>query len=123
MVYWGSAQWALTYNCSKYIVDFYKNHPHFNKWFKSSFPSDELYFPTVVMNSPYRSNTTYHGPEPEKKGLCNWRNLHYFEYPKYIRVFTKEDFQFLKKLKELYIRKVNTECSSGLLDLIDSLCK
>ena len=117
--FWGSAQWAITGQCAEYIVHFYDTHPKFNHWFQHAFPTDEMYFASVVMNSPFAKKTTAHGPEPAKKGLVNWRNLHYFEYPGSIRVYTREDYDFIKSLKELYIRKVNTAQSTPLLDKLD----
>lgn len=120
-VYWGSAQWALTGKCAKYILSFYNEHPQFNKWFYHAFPADELYVPTVVMNSKFRKNTMHGGPEKPEKGLTNWRNLHYFEYlPGKIKVYTESDYPLLKDRSELYIRKVNSHESSGLLDLLDA---
>lgn len=121
--YWGSAQWAITGACARYIVDFYQSHPEFNRWFQNAFPTDEMYFATVVMNSPFREKTTAGGPEPARPGLVNWRNLHYFEYPGSIRVYTKEDLDLILGLKELYIRKVNTASSTPLLDELDRLDK
>lgn len=119
-VYWGSAQWAITNKCAEYILDFYKNHTIFNKWFLRAFPSDELYVPTVVMNSKFTNSTTTGGPEPSKPGLTNWRNLHYFEYlPSFIKVFTERDFIDLSSKKELYLRKVNSYKSGRLLDMLD----
>lgn len=119
-VYWGGAQWALTGDCAKYVVEFYDTHKLFNHWFLHAFPADELYFTTVVMNSPFRNATSHHGPEPAEKGLVNWRNLHYFEYPPgKIKVLSEEDYGMLKKRPELYVRKVTTEDSSSLLDLLD----
>ena len=119
-VFWGSAQWALTGNCAKYILDFYENHLQFNKWFYHAFPADELYIQTVVMNSPYRDKTLYRGPESPKRGLSNWRNLHYFEYlPGKIRIFTDKDFEYLHTRSELYIRKVNSNDSSRLIEMFD----
>ncbi|WP_251130820.1 beta-1,6-N-acetylglucosaminyltransferase [Exiguobacterium sp. s157] len=118
-VYWGSAQWALTGNCINYIFDVYSNQEKFNNYFKSMFPVDELYFQTIVFNSEYFSKTSMEGPEEEKKGLVNWRNLHYFEYPDDIKVFTLNDYNFLKDRTELFCRKVNTKYSLDLLNLID----
>lgn len=117
--FWGSAQWAITGKCAEYIVHFYDTHPKFNQWFRHAFPTDEMYFATVVMNSPFRGSTTAHGPEQEKKGLVNWRNLHYFEYPGSIRVYEAKDYDFICSLPELYIRKVNTAQSTELLDKLD----
>ena len=119
-VYWGSAQWAITSECATHVLDFYKKHNQFNRWFLHAFPADELYVPTVVMNSKFRELTTAHGPEKAIKGLTNWRNLHYFEYlPGSIKIFKSEDYLFLKSRKELYIRKVNSADSKDLLDLLD----
>jgi len=118
-VYWGCAQWALTGNCASLILGFHDNHPNFNDWFYHSFPSDELYFHTIVFNSRYAANTIYGGAEPEKAGLVNWRNLHYFEYADQIKIFTKDDYPFLINRPEFYIRKVTTELSKDLLDMID----
>ena len=119
--YWGSAQWAITGKCAEYIVNFYDTHPEFDRWFYHAFPTDEMYFATVVMNSPFREKTTTHGPEPAQKGLVNWRNLHYFEYPGSIRVYGGQDYDFVHSLPELYIRKVNTEKSTELLNRLDAL--
>ena len=119
-IYWGSAQWALTGECTRFVINFHDTHPNFNKWFYYSFAPDELYFTTIIMNSEYRKRTSHHGAEPEKRGLVNWRNLHYFEYPGHIRIWNKSDFDFLMSIPELYVRKVNTDSSTELLDKIDS---
>ena len=119
-VFWGAAQWALTGACAKFVVDFYENHPKYNHWYYHSFPADELYFTTVIMNSDFAKKTTFSGPEKEIRGLENWRNLHYFEYlPGKIRTFTIDDYAEIMKRKDLYVRKVNTRDSKGLLDMLD----
>lgn len=121
-VYWGSAQWSFTNECAEYVLKFHENHPVFNKWFLHAFPADELYFSTVVMNSPYRDKTLMGGPENVKKGLSNWRNLHYFEYlPGMVRVFSIDDKDELMGRRELYFRKVNTVLSGPLLDFLDDV--
>lgn len=122
-VYWGSAQWALTGACTQYILDFYDSHEAFNRWFYRTPCPDETYFATVVMNSPFSAATTAGGPEPRKQGLVNWRNLHYFEYGKAIRTWCYDDLEMIRALPELYIRKVNTQVSTELLDAIDQICQ
>ena len=117
-IFWGSALWALTDSCIDYVLDM-SNNNRFNNWFKKSYAPDELYFTTIIMNSAYSTRTLYCGPESRKKGLVNWRNLHYFEYPDQIRVWEKEDLDYLMNRNELYIRKVNTLQSSSLLDVLD----
>lgn len=119
-VYWGSAQWALTGECIKYILEFHKSHKKFNDYFKYVFAADELFFTTIVFNSKYSKFTSSKGPEQENRGLENWRNLHYFEYGSCIRVFTKEDFDMLIETGCLFFRKATTAISSPLLDMIDT---
>lgn len=118
-VFWGTAQWSITGDFAEYVVAFFRNNPEFNRWFLHSFPADELYFCTVIMNSEFRERTLSGGPEPARRGLANWRNLHYFEYSDSVRIFTDSDYQLLKNCKELYARKVNTEKSKKLLDMLD----
>ncbi|MBQ8189534.1 MAG: hypothetical protein IJZ44_07115 [Lachnospiraceae bacterium] len=121
-VYWGSAQWAITGACAKYIVDFYDKNPQFNQWFKTAFPVDEMYFSTIVMNSSFSCKTLYGGPEEAKKGLVHYQNLHYFIYEQdHIKVFSKADIENLNKREELFVRKVNTMESSELLDFLDGV--
>jgi hypothetical protein len=119
-VFWGCAQWALTGGCGRYILDFYDSHPSFNRWFYHAFPADELYFHTIVFNSPYASKTTSGGAEPEAKPLEAWRNLHYWEYPRTVTIFGEDDYERLRIRPELYVRKVTTDASGGLLDLLDA---
>lgn len=118
-VYWGSAQWAITGKCAKYIIDFHLSHKKVNKWFKHAFPVDELYVNTIVMNSVFASNTLYKNQNPVKS-LVELRNLHYFEYPFTVKVFTAADYVELCNLDELYCRKVNTYESTDLLNMIDA---
>lgn len=117
-IYWGSAQWALTSECIKYLLDF-EHVDHINYYFHNIFPADEVYFHTLIFNSSYSEKTTTGGPEQEKVGLTNWRNLHYFEYQGLIKIFNEIDYEFLKSRQELFIRKVNSVKSNKLLDMID----
>lgn len=116
-IFWGSAQFAITGKLAKYILQFHDSHPKFNNYMKHSFPVDELYFTTIVLDSEFARNTVFHGSEPNQKGLIYYRNLHYFKYPPII--YNKNDYDLLQKQPELYCRKVTTEESSSLLDLLD----
>lgn len=120
-VYWGSALWALTNNCVEYILNFSGSHEKFNNYFKHVFPPDETYFHSIVYNSPFGLKTHYGGEEPERHGLVNWKNIHYFEYPDNIKIFTEIDYEQLTKLDFLFFRKATTEKSIKLLDMIDGI--
>lgn len=118
-IYWGSAQWAITGACADYLIDFYSKNEKVNQWFRFSFPVDEMYVNTIVMNSAFARNTFYKNREQITQ-LVELRNLHYFEYPSVIKVFTMEDYALLRNRAELYCRKVNTYESTSLLDILDA---
>ena len=47
-IYHGWAQFALTKNCIKYILDVYENNASYNKYMKYRFPPDEIYIHTII---------------------------------------------------------------------------
>lgn len=124
-IYRGWAHFAITEDAVKYIIDFNKNHPEYNKYFQSVYSSDESYFHTILYNSKLFSSRLPKGCplEQSKRSNENLLNLTYFEYPpEGVRVFkNKDEFEFLKKTNYLYFRKTTTENSKELLDYIDFL--
>ena len=118
-IYYGCAQWAVSRDCAKYLDEFEKTHPKFNKRMKIIQFPDEEYFHTVVHNSPFKEKCFKYN-EPEQRWLVNWRNLTYFEFPREVTVLTVADYEKLKKQPDLFCRKVRSEVSGKLLDLLDS---
>lgn len=118
-VYSGWAQWAITEQCAKYILEFYETHKKFNSYFKYSFPPDEIYFHTIIYNSKFAKKTVDSGPINSRSNE-KLLNLTYFEYPDQIRVFKSvEDYEKLMNSGCLFARKFNSQ-SESLLDYIDS---
>ena len=121
-IYYGCAQWAVTRKCAKFLDEFEKTHPRFNRKMKIMQFPDEEYFHTVVHNSEFKTHCIKYD-EPEKRWLVNWRNLTYFEFPKEVTVLTTADYEKLKAVPDLFCRKVRSEVSGGLLDLLDEGAK
>lgn len=119
-LYYGTAQWAITRECAEYILQFKKTHPKFNKTMAHIQFPDEEYFHTIVHNSEFKYHCVKYD-EPEKRWLVNWRNIHYFEYPKEITVFQEKDYEKLIAKEELFIRKVRSGVSDTLMDRIDQV--
>ncbi len=117
-IYYGCAQWAVTRNCAEYLDEFEKTHPKFNKKMKIMQFPDEEYFHTVVHNSRFKRNCVKYD-EPRARWLVNWRNLTYFEFPKEVTVFTRNDYDKIMKQPDLFCRKVRSEVSTSLLDKLD----
>lgn len=118
--YYGAAQWSVTGECARYILSFAENHEIYNKRMQAFKFPDEEYFHTIVHNSPFKYRCVKYD-EPERRWLVNWRNLHYFEYPKEIVTFTEKDFDKLINRDELFCRKVRSGISDTLLDKIDKV--
>ena len=121
-IYYGAAQWAVTRTCAKYFVDFYETHPKFNRIMSHIQFPDEEYFHTIVHNTDLKYRCIRYN-EPIQRWLVNWRNIHYFEYPKEVTVFTEKDFDRLMKKKELFCRKVRSGVSDELMNKIDEVTK
>lgn len=117
-VYHGWAQFALTRDCIKYILNVYENNLSYNKYMKYRFPPDEIYIHTIIHNSPFKDKVP-NDVIIRRSGEETLLNLTYFEYPVYVTVFTdKDDYQWLRATGCLFVRKVNST-SSDLLDEID----
>lgn len=122
-VFWGAAQFAVTGRCADYILKVSRDYKRFNRYFKHTYPADETYFASIVLNSDFKDKVWRGNPDPPIEGLVNHRNLHYFEYDGTIKIFTGNDFEKLLGRKELYCRKVTTAVSGELLDRLDSFAK
>ena len=117
-IYHGWAQFALTRDCIKYILNVYENNLLYNKYMKYRFPPDEIYIHTIIHNSQFKDKVP-NDAIIRRSGEETLLNLTYFEYPFYVTVFTdKDDYQWLRTTGCLFVRKVNST-SSDLLDEID----
>lgn len=118
-IYSGWAQWAITDQCAKYILDFHQNHNKFNLYFKYSFPPDEIYFHTIIYNSKF-ADKTVDGGLIDSRSNDKLLNLTYFEYPDQIVVFKSiQDYNKLINSGFLFARKLNSS-SESLLNYIDN---
>lgn len=108
--YGGSQWWALTGKCVQYIVQYVEANSHVTNYFKNTYIPDEIFFQTLVCNSPFKqevsgSNLTY----------ADWLNPNPFPP----RVLTTEDFDALKNSTLFFARKFEPQRSGELLDLVD----
>ncbi len=114
----GSQWWALTPDCAKFCVDDSETTIHAANILRSSWAPDELYFHTVVANSPFSQASG--GKRPyEGRGTYRTANLHLID-PSLSKVFALDDFDTLATVDQLFVRKVSTAVSGPLLDRIDS---
>jgi len=108
--YGGSQWWALTRECVDYLIDYVDTHPNVVNYFKNTFIPDELFFQTLVCNSPFRREVSGYS-----LSYVNWLNPN----PTSPRVLTTEDFEALRKSDCLFARKFDPNRSEKLLKLVD----
>jgi hypothetical protein len=127
--YRGSTSWSLNQNTIEYIINFL-NSPEsnsFKKYFKYVHNSDEIFFQTIVLNSPFANQCKYYKRDiidlscPMKNE--NKASLHYIDWNsdrENPAVFDEEDFEHLKKSDKLFARKFDEVKSEKLLNRIDN---
>jgi len=53
--YSGSQWWTLSKRACQFILNFTESKPHVEEYFRNTFTSDEMFFHTILGNSPFRS--------------------------------------------------------------------
>lgn len=90
-----SSWWCLNNKSIKYIFDFYKKNENFNRIFKFSDASDEMYFHTILLNSEFNKN-------------CINNNLRYIDWSdnrEWPAILNEEDFDKIRKSNMIFARK------------------
>jgi len=118
-IYFGSQWWALSEPCARYIVDFVQDHPAFVRAFRTTYVPDELFFHTLIAQSPFAAKTL--GPQPDQGAGTNQQAPLHLIHPSEKRIFhsTEADFELAKSTDKFFIRKVSSRDTGELLDRID----
>lgn len=97
--YSGSQWWAISREAVQYLVEYSNSNPHVEGYFRCSFTSDEMFFHTILGNSPFRSRIR--------------RNLVYLDWPTSNEHPTLLDDEHLKYFGAQEKVWVNDEWGSG----------
>lgn len=116
-VCYGSQWWAITPKCAKYIIEYIESNDEIDRYFKYSFAPDEMYFHTIIFNSKFRYRTINKKIENNYGYWC-WSNIHHID-PSLDKYFNELDIFDLNNSDKLFVRKVNTNNSSLLLEYLD----
>lgn len=108
--YGGSQWWCLSKDCLKYVRDFTQQNPKFVNYFKYTFIPDELFFQTIVLNSPFQANVTN-----DDLRYVDWDNPN----PNVPATLLKDDFEKLTSSSKLFARKFDMSRDREILNLID----
>lgn len=144
--YGGSQWWSLTGDCVDHVLAFVDAHPEFVRFHRTTESPDEMFFQTIVLNSPFAASV--HGvdryerwrrevepwravPIPEEKARMipdDELNLRYIDWSGEITglretpaVLVDDDLPALRASSCLLARKFDPVRSASLLDRLDEL--
>ncbi len=105
-IYGGSNWWTLNSHCLEYIYNNKKNEPKFHKRFAYTFCTDEIYFHTLLLNSPL------------KHTILN-QNMRYVDWdgPPYPRLLKETDYTKVIQSGMHFARKV--EENGEIIELLE----
>jgi len=122
--YAGDACWALSREACEYIVAYMERHPQVERYFRSTFTSDEMLVHTILGNSPFRDRVK--------------RSLFYRDWPlsardhpvmlddAHVRLFEAQEEVWVEDQfgagEALFARKFSDD-NLDLLDRIDAMIK
>ncbi|MFC2028122.1 beta-1,6-N-acetylglucosaminyltransferase, partial [Chloroflexota bacterium] len=112
--YGGSTWWCLTYDCVKYVLEFVEHNPKFVNFYKRAHIPDEMFFATIIMNSPFAENVVSEITNKELEDdirYLRWNKAH----PVLLR---KEDLHTLMASGKLFARKFDDTVDSEIIDLV-----
>ena len=109
--YGGSTWWVISRACAEYLNDFI-NSPAGRRlinYFRYTRHSDEIFFQTVILNSPLRDTVIND----------NLRFIDFSRKDLHPEILTKDDVSRLADSRKLFGRKFDSEIDADILDMID----
>jgi len=106
----GSSYWCLARDCVQYMDDFVRHNGRFVRFFRHVDVPDELFFQTVLMNSPLSAQIVN-----DDLRYIDWRDWAAGSPA----VLSAGDFGALETSTKLFARKFDATVDARILDLID----
>jgi len=107
--YGGSQWWCLYKDCIEYIDEFTRNNLKFVKFFQHVRIPDELFFQTILMNSPLRESIIN-----QTLTYVDWKSG-----PLFPRVLDQSDLSKLNNSGCLYARKFDIDLDNQIFSIIN----
>jgi hypothetical protein len=118
--FFGSNWWALSDQAVRYVLTKIDNDPQLANPFRSVYAVDEIFFHTLLANSPFLGQSD--GMQRDESARTNQHAPLHLIHPSHERVFgrTPGDFELARDTTQFFIRKVSSKDSGALLNRIDS---
>lgn len=112
--YGGGNWWSLSWDCLAYVAEYTRKNRRLLRRLRFSFASDELYFQTVIMNSPFASRVIGHHLR-----YIDWR----FRNGNMPANLDASDLERIMASPCLFARKVEFPVSAGLVERLKAWIK
>ncbi|MCL1850900.1 MAG: hypothetical protein FWF70_05810 [Bacteroidetes bacterium] len=99
---------TLTHACLQYIIDRIESEPALSRYFKFTFAPDEMFFHTIIGNSPFAEKIIHN-------------NLHcivFEEGKSNPKVWRMEDKEILLSSQDYFARKFDLSIDAAIIDLL-----
>jgi hypothetical protein len=109
----GSSWFTITSACARYITDLTFQQPDLVQFFKFCLCPDELFFQTLILNSPFRHSVVNN----------NLRYIDWSERKAHPKVLGKMDLEKMIGSSHQFARKFDTNTDEEVVDIIGQLIK
>lgn len=106
----GYPYWSLSRECVEYVYNFVSKNHKFTNFFKYVHAPDEMFFQTIILNSPLRESVINDGFM-----YRSWPR----EHSSHPITLTKDDFDKIIKSSRPFARKFDVTKDADILDIID----
>ena len=107
-VFGGGAYWSLTRECIEYVEKYTAEHPQFVRFFWHARIPEEMFFQTILLNSPLR-----HTIVNDDLRYIAWTQS---RHPVILR---SDDYEKVRESGKLFARKFDLTIDAAILDMID----
>jgi hypothetical protein len=108
----GSPYWCLSRECIEYIHAFLQRSPSYVRFFRYVDVPDEIFFHTIVLNSPLRDTVVN-----DDLRYLEWREPELAGGP---ALLGESDFDKIMSSGDLFARKFDITVDADILDMIDA---
>lgn len=108
--YGGSQWWCLSREAVGYILHYIQRQVMFVRYFRSVHCSDEIFFHTILMNSPLRAKV-----QNESATFADWTSG-----PDYPKILGSDDYPRLIDSPCFFARKFDMERDAAILAMLDA---
>ncbi len=106
-MYKGSNWFTITGSCAQFVVDYCKDNKNYIHYFEKSFCCDEVFFQSLIFNSPFGNKTLSFLAHSNDDNKCSLREIDWITGPDFPKVFKIEDVRLINQRDTFILRKLD----------------